>query len=99
MADFPDITREKVQWRLKHESVIFVEKMAKQMGTDRLGLAADVLIQAGAAQCGIALTAADKAEAARRTAILEEAREQQRAGRNVTRKSVRTIIKEGENKE
>lgn len=94
MADFPDVTREKVQWRLKHESVIFVEKMAKQMGTDRLGLAADVLIQAGAAHCGIALTAADKAEAARRTAILEEARKDKLA----TRKSVRTMIKEGENK-
>ena len=95
MADFPDVTREKVQWRLKHESVIFVEKMAKQMGTDRLGLAADVLIQAGAAQCGIALTAADKLEAARRTAVLEEAR----AARVATRKSVRTLIKEGEAKE
>lgn len=94
MADFPDVTREKVQWRLKHESVIFVEKMAKQMGTDRLGLAADVLIQAGAAQCGIALTAADKMEAARRTAVLEEARKDKLA----TRKSVRTMIKEGENK-
>jgi hypothetical protein len=95
MADFPDVTREKVQWRLKHESVIFVEKMAKQMGTDRLGLAADVLIQAGAAQCGVTLTAADKAEAARRTAVLEEAR----AARVATRKSVRTLIKEGEAKE
>lgn len=94
MADFPDVTREKVQWRLKHESVIVVEKMAKQMGTDRLGLAADVLIQAGAAQCGIALTAADKLEAARRTAVLEEARKEKLA----TRKSVRTMIKEGENK-
>ena len=94
MADFPDVTREKVQWRLKHESVIFVEKMAKQMGTDRLGLAADVLIQAGAAQCGIALTAADKMEAARRTAVLEEARKDKLS----SRKSVRTMIKEGENK-
>ena len=95
MADFPDVTREKVQWRLKHESVIFVEKMAKQMGTDRLGLAADVLIQAGAAHCGVTLTAADKAEAARRTAVLEEAR----AARVASRKSVRTLIKEGEAKE
>lgn len=98
MANNPDVTREKVQWRLKHESVIMVEKMARNMGTDRLGVAADVLIQAGAAQCGITLTSEDKMEAAERTRMLEVARESRKTGKiaTVTQKSVRTMIKEGE---
>lgn len=98
MANNPDVTREKVQWRLKHESVIMVEKMARSMGTDRLGLAADVLIQAGAAQCGIELTSQDKMEAAERTRLLEVAREARKTGKitTTTQKSVRTIQKEGE---
>lgn len=96
MANDPDVTREKVQWRLKHESVIYVEKMAAKMETDRLGLAADVLIQAGAAQCGIRLTAADKLEAARRTEELEAAREERKRGKDVTRKSVRSMLKKEE---
>lgn len=94
MSDEPDVTREKVQWRLKHESVILVERMAEKMETTRLGLAADVLIQAGAERCGLSLNAADKMEAARRTAVLEEARKNRKEGKSVTRKSVRTMIQE-----